>query len=74
MKQQSKFNAEQQQQQESASHEMQQQSGREFETVEEALRCDAAQTEVPPAIAVRLQESINRQPAPAKQPWWRRFL
>lgn len=74
MKQQSKFNSEQQKNEESVNQQAQEQSAREFSTAEEALRCDAAQIEVPPAIAGRLQESINREPAPPKKSWWRRFL
>lgn len=47
----------------------------EFATPEEALRFDALQTEVPPAIAERLQQSLasNPPPVPAKS-WWRRWF
>jgi hypothetical protein len=45
----------------------------EFQTVEELLRHDAAQTAVPPEIARRLSQSIA-QPAPPRRSWWRRLL
>ena len=50
-----------------------QQASLEFTTAEEALRHDAAQTELPPAIAERLRESIAREPKPAAS-WWKRLL
>ncbi len=46
---------------------------REFRSVEEMLRHDALHTPVPPTVAVRLQESVEKeglQPAP----WWRRLF
>ena len=46
---------------------------REFATAEELLRVDAGLTEVPPVVEQRLDESIQREPAPAR-PWWRRVL
>ncbi len=45
----------------------------EFQTVEELLRHDAAQTAVPPEIARRLSQSIA-QPAPPRRSWWRKLL
>ena len=45
----------------------------EFQSVEELLRHDAAQTAVPPEIARRLSESIA-QPAPPRRSWWRKLL
>ncbi len=45
----------------------------EFATVEELLRADASQTEVPPAVEQRLDASIQREPKPAS-PWWQRML
>jgi hypothetical protein len=51
------------------------QTAREFTTPEEALRFDAAQTEVPPAIAERLQKSLDRDPPPVpSKSWWRRLF
>ncbi len=44
---------------------------REFATAEELLRHDAAQTEVPPAIAQRLAESIQQEPKATKSLWQR---
>jgi hypothetical protein len=47
-------------------------TAKEFGSVEELLRHDAAQTVVPPEIARRLEESARQ--APPKRPWWRRLL
>jgi len=44
---------------------------REFASAEEMLRHDAAQTEVPPAIAQRLAESIQKEPKPPRSLWQR---
>jgi hypothetical protein len=55
-------------------HEAQQQTQREFGSVEEMLRHDALHTPVPPSVARRLQESIAQLPAPPPRSWWRRFL
>jgi hypothetical protein len=72
MKQQSKFNS-QEQQQHTAGQQSEKQAVREFGTVEEMLRHDALHTPVPPRIALRLQQSINQMPRPASS-WWRRFF
>ena len=61
--------AEQQQVSTAQSH---QTGAREFATAEELLRADASQVEVPPAVEQRLDESIQREPKPAR-PWWRRL-
>ncbi len=45
----------------------------EFASAEEMLRADAAQTAVPPAIAERLQKSIDQEPRPARS-WWQRLF
>ncbi|MDA1275880.1 MAG: hypothetical protein O2960_17835 [Verrucomicrobia bacterium] len=45
----------------------------EFTTVEEMIRFDAAQTEVPVEIAERLSASIQTEPKPPRT-WWRRFF
>jgi hypothetical protein len=50
----------------------QEQTVREFASVEELIRHDAAQTEVPPALAEKIRETMSREPAPAR-PWWRRI-
>jgi hypothetical protein len=41
--------------------------------VEEVLRYDAKQTNVPPEIAQRLGQSLQNEPRPARS-WWRRWL
>jgi hypothetical protein len=46
-------------------------AGREFASVEELLRFDESQVKPPPAIAERLKESLEKEPA---QPWWRRIF
>jgi hypothetical protein len=45
----------------------------EFQSAEELIRHDAAQTQVPPQIARRLKESIAQSPQP-RRPWWRKLL
>ena len=56
-----------------AQQQTQQQAPLEFSTAEEAIRHDAAQTDLPPAIAERLRDSIAREPKPAAS-WWKRLL
>ena len=51
----------------------QQQTAVEFATTEDMLRHDAAQTPVPPAVAERLQKSVEREPRPARA-WWQRWF
>ena len=50
--------------------------GREFNSAEEMLRLDAAQTPVPPAVEERLAESIQQEPPEAADagPWWKRMF
>ena len=48
-------------------------AAQEFESVEELLRQDASQIEVPPGIADRLSESLANEQR-AITPWWRRWL
>jgi hypothetical protein len=56
-------------------HATQGETVREFATPEELLRHDRAQTEVPPALAERLGETIAAEPKPAAaKPWWKRIL
>ena len=50
------------------------QSTREFGTVEELLRHDALHTPVPPAVAYRLRDSIERTSRRRTGPWWRRLF
>jgi len=47
-------------------------SALEFQSVEELLRHDAAQTAVPPEIARRLSQSIAQ--SRSRRPWWRKLL
>lgn len=46
---------------------------REFASVEELIRHDAAQTEVPSSVTSRLQKSAAGTSSPQKS-WWRRML
>jgi hypothetical protein len=48
-------------------------AGLEFATPEELLRFDAAQTTVPASVAGRLEESVSREPRPARS-WWQRWF
>ena len=64
---------EEQQQQHAAEQQTQNQSSREFATVEEMLRYDSAHTPVTPVVAERLQRSVNQSPKPAGS-WWQRFF
>ncbi len=73
MKRQTKFTSEQQQQHAAETQSQNQQIPHEFATPEEALRFDAAQTVVPPAIAQRLRESAASLPPPNRS-WWKRFF
>ena len=45
----------------------------EFASPEEMLRHDVIHTPVPPAIAHRLQDSIEQLP-PANKSWWRKWF
>ena len=47
------------------------QAGREFASVDDMLRYDATQTEVPTAITERLQDSIGRDPKLTRSLWRR---
>ena len=52
-------------------HQSQQQVAKEFESSDELLRFDAAQTTVPPEIAQRLQKSAAQLKPPAGRSWWK---
>jgi hypothetical protein len=71
MKRQNKLKEEQAQEQ---SLQEEQQTAREFGSVEDLLRHDAVHTPVPPAIAQRLQESIGPMLPPTNRPWWKRLF
>jgi len=62
-----------QHQQETVEQTTQQPPKTEFNSVEEMLRQDAAQIEPPAAIAIRLADSIAREPKPARS-WWRKLF
>ena len=72
----SKLHFRQEHAQETASqhHTKQKQEAREFASVEEIIRTDKQQIEVPPAVAERLNESILKEPPPQKKSWWKRML
>jgi mannitol-1-phosphate/altronate dehydrogenase len=53
----------------------QQAAAREFGSVEEVLRFNAAQTPVPESVKSRLADSVRKEPAPERpRSWWRRLL
>jgi len=49
-------------------------AGVEFPTAEEAIRYDAAHTDLPPSLAERLKKSVEQEPRQAESPWWKRLL
>ena len=51
-----------------------QQAALEFATGEEAIRHDASQTALPPAIAERLRKSIEQEPRKSHEPWWKKMF
>ena len=72
MKQRTRLSEEQQQAQQAGSGEQTRSAaGREFANADELLRHDAAQTNVPPEIARRLQKSAADLSGP-KTSWWQR--
>ena len=50
------------------------QTAREFANVEELLRADAAQVEMPETVKSRLAESIAQEMPEKSSPWWRRIF
>jgi hypothetical protein len=53
----------------------QEQTHREFATVDDLLRHDASQTAPPPAIAERLKQSLaDEPPRELKRSWWQRLF
>jgi hypothetical protein len=62
-------------QEQTSSHQqnVERQSAMEFATAEEMLRHDASQTAVPPAVADRLQRSVECEPKPVRG-WWQRLF
>jgi len=74
MKHQTKHSSLEQEQQRAEQQQNQSRSNLEFATAEEMLRYDAKQTEVPPAIAVRLEKSTGQISPPPSRSWWRKLL
>lgn len=62
----------QEQEQLSQAH-TEQTAAREFTSAEEALREDAKNVTVPPAVEQRLSKSIENLPKPDR-PWWKRLI
>ena len=50
------------------------QAAREFASVEELIRHDAASTDVPSALTTRIQSAVTNEPARPAESWWRRWL
>jgi hypothetical protein len=73
MKPQNKFSTGRHQEQAAESQTTANSGPLEFQSAEELLRHDAAQTAVPPEIARRLSQSIA-QSAPPRRPWWRKWI
>jgi len=63
----------QQQKQETTERAAALQTTHEFVSPEEMLRHDAAQVEVPGALAHRVAESIAKEPKPSRS-WWRKLF
>lgn len=73
MKHRKKFAEREQAQSQAHSKQESQETTREFSSVEELLRHDAKNIEVPSKVAERLDRSISRiEPAP--KPWWKRLF
>jgi hypothetical protein len=60
-----------QEQQQVSETQTQKSEGREFATAEELLRYDASQTEVPPTVAKRLDDSLQNEPKRTRSVWRR---
>ncbi len=72
MKQQNEFRPEHKQEQ-AVEQQLSQNTVREFAAADDLLRFDAGQTDVPVAIAERLQKSSADFPKPSRS-WWRRLF
>ena len=53
---------------------VQQQQAREFANVEELLREDAANVEVPEAVKTRLADSLAQEMPAKSGPWWKKLF
>jgi hypothetical protein len=69
----SKLRQQQQEAEQAAALEHQVTAAKEFNTTEEMMRFDAANTTVPERVAERLKQSIAAEPLPTK-PWWQRLF
>ncbi len=50
-------------------------SAHEFSSVEEMLRFDAAQTQLPASVEMRLADSVQKDIATRKnRPWWKKLF
>ncbi|MGO8698519.1 MAG: hypothetical protein ACLQVY_12455 [Limisphaerales bacterium] len=74
MKQRNKLTNKEQEQTETGQLQAGKESVLEFKSAEDLLRHDAGQVSVPPAVAVRLHESISNLPSPRRGSWWKRFF
>ncbi len=70
MKQRTKLS---QEQQNAETQQTRQPASREFASVDEMIRYDAAQTVVPPEVTQRLKKSTDAEPVPDRT-WWRRII
>ena len=71
MKQQTKLT---QKQEHEVEQHAQAQAAKEISNSDELLRFDAAQTTVPPEIAVRLQKTAGQIPPPPPRSWWKNLF
>jgi hypothetical protein len=71
----SKLRQQQEQAEQSAESQFrqQEQTARQFDSVEELIRFDTANTPPPETLAERLKESIEAEPKPARS-WWQRLF
>ncbi len=70
-----KLNLQQQAQTESVQEKTtEQETAKDFNTVDEMLRFDSSQNPVPGKVAERLQQSVEREKITPPQPWWKRLF
>lgn len=73
MKQNSKLRQNEEQQSTQQQHSEQKAEAKEFSSVDEMLRYDAAQTTVPPEVAEKLNRAIEKEPQPPTT-WLQRLV
>jgi hypothetical protein len=71
MRQQTRFS---QKQEHNTGQQTQSQTGKEFANSDDLLWFDAAQTNVPPEIAQRLQKSVAEIQTPKSRSWWKNLF